>query len=339
VATLPSNSTPSQRARGFTLVELLVVIGIIAVLIGMLLPALNLAREHARATKCMSNLRQIGQLFQEYAADHKQAIVPAYDMPVNPGTAPDDYDAVSSTPLDGWACILDRDGYVSVEQQSQNTIFYCPDTFDYPGMALGQTGNTANGNQGWQDWPISVNGDDGQPETPTTDPANGFNKIIRVSYWINSDNPISVTKPTSSAYLAKDYYYTNTPGYGLAQYGFLKIHKMTDVVGSANVIALADGLYGGRQSSSEQIWTTASTASTFTNRVAYRHPGIDGSNSASNVLFADGHVDHFAVTNFPEPVNSKDSTGAAFTHAENQAAINGPTVYSNFTSTGVIPSP
>jgi prepilin-type processing-associated H-X9-DG protein len=311
-----------------------VVTGIIAVLIGILMPALSLAREHSRSTKCMSNLRQIGQLFQEYAADHEQAIIPAYNLP-------NCYDEPNpAVPLDGWACILDRDGYVTVEQQSQNTIFYCPDTFDYPGMALGQTGTTPNGNQGWQDWPFEVpaGADDGSPETPTTDPANGYNKIIRVSYWINSDNPISATAPASNSYLAKDYYYTNTPGYGLAQYGFLKVHKMTDVVGSANVIALADGLYGGRQSSSEQVYPPLAGI-TFTNRVAYRHPGASGGASMSNALFADGHVDHFAVTNFPEPVNSKDSTATAFTHAENQAAISGATVYSNFASAGVTPSP
>lgn len=97
-----------RRTRAFTLVELLVVIGIIALLIGILIPALSKAQQAAQQQTCASNIRQLAMATQNFAADNKGAYVPT-------GPVADPTGSVDTVTING----------VSVTGSASRSWFYC----------------------------------------------------------------------------------------------------------------------------------------------------------------------------------------------------------------------
>jgi prepilin-type processing-associated H-X9-DG protein len=260
---------PSRRSiAAFTLVELLVVIGIIAVLIGILLPTLSRARDAAKTTQCLSNLRQIGQAFAGYSTEFRTWLVPAYVDPPS-GSGPG---------AESWATILVNSRYLpapkqltltNVDQESttneKNSVFYCPNGFN-----LKHDTNNSSGP------------DDPDPVSPT-DPVNTWfwrrrssSTQIQIDHWYAAnanDNPAAANQvrwPMRSLKLESGGKMSGGP-----------LTRITDIKRGSEMALIVDGLrlIDGKPG-----------------RISARHNG----RNMANVLMADGHCESVHHKQLPQ---------------------------------------
>ncbi|MDB5327217.1 MAG: type secretion system protein [Phycisphaerales bacterium] len=269
-------SERSLRRRGFTLVELLVVIGIIALLISILLPSLNRAREAAKAIKCASNLRQIGIAETMYAADYHGSTVP-YQLYAG------GFDTRNATNknYDPWYVALVALRYlpkpgITITPGLKNTIydfhsvFVCPDTPEIVGNVPGSSfPNTVKANDGFaSDWSQTAR------SSYFLDP--NTNWAVCCSYAINGDNASTLLNDPTSVGTAAPVRACGT--------NYQPPLKMSQLRHPSDLVFVLDGV-------------GINLANNLAYRIANRHGGGKSSTpdlaqrtGSVNVLFFDGHV-------------------------------------------------
>ena len=212
--------------KNFTLIELLVVIAIIAILAAILMPALSSARERGKTSTCISNMRQIGVAFTQYADDYKTYPWPNDASRALPGETDGKYNTL-------W-CLLtgfDNGG-------AKYTTSYIP-PYTYA------NGKTKKGGLVGVYCPSHEGQKNGvQPEVSNPTPVNHY-IFVESSYWYDGNNKpaYGFTSQSSASSNKYDASYAMTPGRVKAPSTKIASIEFKKEHGSATRECLADGRY------------------------------------------------------------------------------------------------